>query len=302
MLSAYIDVPAFQRVAFGVAAASYLGGSTTLTGAVGVGSATLPIGTLAGMQTGQIVYVLDGSASEVTSVTGVSGSAITITPVTTFAHAAGVSVSVPGPQGALAAALLSASTWIENYCQQGTPADRSLWSKSRTEKTRMPTTRAYVDTAYALCLRPRVWPVTSVASITIEWSPTVTFTVDTSQAEYASDGRSVVVPVVQALGTPSPAFWVGPPVGRADQAWVTLVYTAGITSGAVPFDIQQACAFVTQELLAYAQNPTGAAMLRQGDVQIMQRLRGSGNRESSADGIFMAQAKALLQPYKATMN
>jgi hypothetical protein len=77
-----------------------------------------------------------------------------------------------------------------------------------------------------------------------------------------------------------------------------LTYTAGYAQAAMPQDIQYAAALATQEWLGYAQNPTGAAQLRQGGVEIMQRLKGSGGKESSVDSILLSQAKVILLPYQ----
>ena len=63
-------------------------------------------------------------------------------PGTTLAHAPGVSASQAGAGGSLAEVILRASAWIENYCQQGTSANHSLFALSRAEKWGMPGRRA----------------------------------------------------------------------------------------------------------------------------------------------------------------
>ena len=85
-----------------------------------------------------------------------------------MAHAPGVSASQAGAGGSLAEVILRASAWIENYCQQGTTADHSLFALSRTEKWGMPGRRALLDVDGTLVMRPGHFPVQSVASLAVQ--------------------------------------------------------------------------------------------------------------------------------------
>jgi hypothetical protein len=73
-----------------------------------------------------------------------------------------------------------------------------------------------------------------------------------------------------------------------------LTYVGGFNAGALPYDVQQACAWVVSDLLAYRQNPGGAAEVRLGKKATVSRLRG----DLSGDSILLLQAKAALEPYK----
>lgn len=284
---------------------SYLGASTVLSAPTTVGGTTLTVTSSAGVDAGQMVFILDGAQSEIvfSDPTAPTPSETSITiqaPGCQFIHAPMTDVSTAGPSGALALTIRQASAYLENYCQQGTIGDRGLLTKTRTERLRMPTTRAMIDPSYALSVRPRSLPIQSVSALSIEYAPGAAFTLDPSQIEMDSTARSFRVPVMTPLGGgPISAQLIDfAPVGRGDQAWCVLTYVAGVSWTTMPWDLQMACEFIAQEFLAYAENPTGAAMLREGGVQVMQRLRGSGGKESSIDSLIMSQAKTLLEAYR----
>ncbi len=299
MPSAYIDVPTFQRMAFGVMTAPYIGGNTTLTDAATAGASTLTVGSISGFQVGQPVYLLDGPDTEYPTLLSASGTTLTLSGRLAYAHAAGVSASSPGTQGALAAAIISASGWLENFCQQGVASDRSLWSKARTETIRMPSTRAMIDPQYGLRVYPHNFPVASLASVAYTIGTGGQINLDPTVAIIDADAKSIILPITQPVGTqPNFPWYYGPPLRRDMQAWAILTYTAGFVAGAVPWDVQQATAWAVQEFLADAMNPTGAARVIQGDIQSMQRLNNSSRVTSGGDGIFLIQAKTLLAPYR----
>ena len=303
-LNCYLDVPGFLASQPALPVTALLGGNTTLTASVTVGATSLPVITTANFQAGAPVYLLDGPNTEIvfaaTPPYTTSGTLLLTAPGCAYAHGPNISVSSGGAQGALGDTLLAAASWVEEYCQQGSPQARGFYATARTEKLAMPTTRAYIDRAYGLMLRPHWFPVTAVTSISIEASPGVGVSFDPTQAEFDTGGMSIAIPQLAPLppgGYPNLGAFTFYP--RGAHMWANLTYTAGFPVGQLPWNFLRAVSFVAREYLAYARNPTGAAMIRQGDVMLVPRLRGSGGKESSVDGIFLAQAKVFLQPYKA---
>jgi hypothetical protein len=310
-LNCYLDVPGFLASQPALPLSDVLTGNSVLAAAVLAGATALTVqsavgyGGGVGFQAGFPVYILDGPNTEVVQVLSVSGVTLTLganetntgTTGCAFPHAAGVSVSSGGPLGALGDTLLAASSWAEEFCQQGSPTDRGFFSTSRTEKLPMPSTRAYVDRDFGLVLRPHWYPVTAVTAISIEFSPGTGTTFDPTQAEFDTSGLYVKVPQLTPVSGGYPTLGGFTFYNRGATMWASLTYTAGFAQQAVPWNFRRAVSFAAREYLAYAQNPTGAAEVRQGDVMIMARMRGSAGKESSADSVFMTQAKTLLQPY-----
>lgn len=304
-ISCYLDVPGFLASQPSLATATLLGGNTTLASASLVGATSLSVGNTSGFQSGQLIYILDGPNTELVLAATpayTSASALLLaSPGCAYAHSAGASVSSGGSAGALGDTLLAASSWVEEYCGQGHPGSRSLYSATHTENLPMPTTRAFIDRAYGLLVRPSWFPVTTISAVAIAQSPTMTAAFDATQAMIDPSGQSVTIPQLYPLvgGQPSLASFTY--YNRGSPQWASITYAAGfpVGVGQLPWQFLRAVSFVAREFLAYARNPTGAAMIRQGDVQLMQRLRGSGGKETSADTIFMVQARQLLQPYKA---
>ncbi|WIG60009.1 MAG: hypothetical protein OJF49_002757 [Ktedonobacterales bacterium] len=298
-VSAYVDVPAFLRAAVNLETASLLGLNTTVgVGGVAAGATSLPVVASTGWAVGPL-WLLDGPYAEMAQVTGsVDGTHLTLAaPGTQFAHGAGVSASQAGTGGALAEVLLRASAWIENYCQQGTSAiDRSLYAVSRSERWGMPDMRANLDRDGVLVVRPGHFPVQSVTALAIDLGQGQTLSFDATQVQLASNGRVIELPYLLSTA-PNPGQVLGCPgvgLSRVRRQWVTLTYTGGLTPGALPYDVRQACIWVASELLAERRNPTGAAAVRQGKFELQARLRG----DASPDSLLLAQAKAALEPYR----
>jgi hypothetical protein len=296
--SAYLDVAGYLRSAANQETASLLGLNTaTAGGSQPAGATSLVVATAAGWAAGP-AWILDGPASEVVQVTGsADGTHVTLAaPGTANAHAAGVSVSQAGIAGALGELILRASAWIESYCAQGVPGDRSLYALTRTERWRMPSTRAHLDRDQVLVVRPGHFPVQSVSALAIELGQGQSLTFDTTQIELPSTGRLVELPyLLQASPTVGQqSLLESRGLSRGRHQWATLTYLGGFTAGAVPYDLQQACAWVVSDLLGYRQNPSGAAELRLGKKEVVTRLRG----DLSGDSILLLQAKTALEPYK----
>jgi hypothetical protein len=297
---AYLDVPAYLRAATNLETASLLGLNTSLGGSstLAAGATSLPVASSTGWAAA-LVWLLDGPYSEVCQVTTApDGTHLTVAaPGTRFAHAPGVSVSQGGASGSLADAILRASAWIEDYCQQGTGAtDHSLFAVSRSERWGLPSMRASLDRDGVLIIRPGHFPIQSVASVAVELGQGQSLSFDVTQAELPSNGRYVEIPYL-LINAPAPGQILvleSSGLSRSRRQWATLTYTAGLTPGAVPYDVQLACVWVTSELLAERRNPTGAARVHQGKFELEARLRG----DISGDSILLLQAKHALNPYR----
>ncbi len=299
-VSAYLDVPTYLRAAANQETASLLGLNTTLGGAgtLAAGATSLPVVSSTGWAAGP-VWLLDGPYSEMAQVTGsADGTHLTLaSPGTQFSHAPGVSVSQAGTSGALAEIILRASAWIETYCQQGSPTgDRSLFAVSRMERWGMPSSRAWLDRDGVLVVRPGQFPVQSVSALSVELGQGQSISFDVTQIEQASDGRVIEVPVLLASPTnPTPlALLTAAGLSRARRQWAVVTYVGGITIGAVPYAIQQACIWVASELLSLRRNPTGAASVKLGKGELQQRPR----EDPTGDSLLLIQAKAALEPYR----
>ncbi len=296
---AYIDVPAYLRATTNQETASLLGLNTTLgSGGATAGATSLPVAASAGWAAGPL-WLLDGPYSEVVPVTSSAyGTHVTLAaPGTLFAHAGGIAASQAGTAGALAELILRASAWIEGYCAHGSLAtDRSLFAVARSERWGMPGIRAALDRDGVLVVRPGHWPVQSVSALAIDLGDGQTLTLDATQVELASGGRLIELPYLLST-VPGPGQVLvleTAGLSRTRRQWATLTYTGGISIGAVPYDVQQACVWVTSELLAERRNPTGAAVMRLGKYEIQARLRG----DETGDSLLLMQAKAALAPYR----
>src|SRR5690242_7261701 len=107
----------------------------------------------------------------------------------------------------------------------------------------MPSARAALDRDNVLLVRPGHFPVQSVAALAVESLPGQSFSLDVTQLELPTNGRLIEAPLFAALATApgQPLPLAGAGLWRARRAWVTLTYTGGISIGAVPYDVQQAC-------------------------------------------------------------
>ena len=289
--SAYLDVPGYLRAATNQETASLLGLNTTLGGAtiLAAGAVSLPVAASAGWVAGPI-WLLDGPWSEVAQVTGLADSThLTLAaPGTIWPHAPGISVSQAGAAGSLAETILRASAWMEGYCQQGTAGDRSLYALSRTEQWGMPGSRAWIDRDVIAVVRPGHFPVQSVSALTLDQGEAGAFALDVAQVRLPSDGRLIEVPLLSGI---DPLL----ALSRSLRTWISVSYVGGVTLGAQPYDLAQACVWITSELLAERRNPSGAARIRQGKFELQARPWG----DRSGDSTLLLQAKAALEPYRA---
>ena len=289
--SAYVDVPGYLRAATNLETASLLGLNTALGGAatVAAGAVSLPVVSSAGWGAGPL-WLLDGPWSEVAQVIGSADSThLTLAaPGTRWPHAPGVSVSQAGASGSLAELVLRASAWMEGYCQQGAPADRSLYALIRTEQWGMPGARAWIDRDAVAVVRPGHFPVQSASALTLDQGEWGAMTLDVSQVRLPADGRLIEASLLAGI---DPLL----ALSRSRRAWLSVTYIGGVTPGALPYDLAQACVWITSALLAERRNPTGAARVRQGKFELQARPWG----DHSGDSTLLLQAKAALEPYRA---
>ena len=306
--SAYIDIAGYQQAPHGQETASLLGLSTTTGGGSNqpAGTTSLVVASASGNAswTAGPAWILDGPTSEIVTVTGsADGTHLSLAaPGTAFAHAPGVSVSQAGSAGCLAATILRACGWIENYCQQGASAgsagDRSLYALSRSERWGMPSMRAYLDRDRVLAIMPGHFPVQSVSAVAVEFGQGQSLTLDAAQCELQSSGRLVELPYLLQSGVTLGAqlFLDTRGLSRSLRQWATITYVGGpCASGAVPYDIEQAAVWMTSDLLSQRQNPTGAAEQSLGKRRLVQRQRG----DAVGDSILLLRAHDALEPYRA---
>jgi hypothetical protein len=138
--------------------------------------------------------------------------------------------------------------------------------------------------------------VQSVSALSIELGQGQSLAFDVTQLEYPSAGRVVELPyLLQASPSIGQQLLLeSRGLSRARRQWAVLTYIGGLNAGAVPYDVQQACAWVVSDFLGYRQNPAGAAEVRLGKKEVVTRLRG----DLSGDSILLLQAKSALELYK----
>src|SRR6266702_2339804 len=178
-----------------VANMTRVGGSGVLAGAT-----TLPI-IAPGIQTTLNPYdhltIFDGSSSETVSVTvatDTTGAQAVQCSALQYSHMVGTPVCGDGIAGSLANAIVAASTYLENICQQ------SLFLSTYTnELIAMPTIRASIDNHGVMHFRPRHWPINSITSVAINSLPNVTTVYDPTQVFLDSDKEICSIPNMQPL-------------------------------------------------------------------------------------------------------
>ncbi len=304
----YLDISTLLASAPGLSVIPFVGGNSILASDTLIGATSLPLVSATGFQGGQLVYILDGPNTELVqaATTPSSDNTLLLTSGTTYAHAGGVSVSSGGVQGAIADKLIAASAWVEGFCDIGVPGDRGFFSKARSERQALQTMRAALNREYMLMVHPLSFPVTAVSSAVLEaWPGQSILNFDATKVFIDPSGLSFTAPYLASTTVMPQTPWVaGPSLRRSSASWAYYTYTAGFPylagtpNGGLPWDFVEACRLVARHLLAQSRNPTGAAILRQEQVEIVQRLRGN-DQESSADSELIIRAKEMLVPYQA---
>ena len=302
MTSTYIDSIAYLKQPTGLQLSSYVGNNARLTSASSVGATSLSVvGGSATLYQYDPLYIFDGPNSEVLQV-GAAGASpgatsIPLQSATSFAHAAGTVYCTDGTAGSLGEQIFIASRWMEDeICHQ------ALWQTAYTgEILTMPTMRAAWDNQANLHFRPRHFPITTLTSVTAMVNQQVTWAYDVTQAIIDSDQQTVDLPQLALTTTggnpPSQFFignpWLSPAMSRQRNAWLTIAYTAGFATGALPAPISRACALLTSEMFAQLVNPVGADDIQQGKRHVTFTLRG----DTTGESLLVKQASKLLSPY-----
>lgn len=297
MSTTYIDPFVYQRAVTGLESASLIGNIGRITSVLAAGVSSLPIGpnTIVPLNMFDQITIFDGPNTEVCMVganTSVGSNSIPLLQPTQFAHGQYVAYCSDGVLGSLADAIVEASNWIENICQQ------SQFQQTYTQETlRMGSMRGALDNRNNLVFRPRHFPVVSDSGITIESSINDPVTYD--QSQLILDGAKQVVTVPWLLptgaGNGSSSFWnsVAPPYGRADNLYLLITYVAGYLSANMPGDIRDCTVMLTSEILGRRENPTGADQIRLGDKQ----LTVTTSRDTIGETLLVKAVKNKLQPY-----
>jgi hypothetical protein len=256
------------------------------------GATSLPL--IAGLTVALNPYdrlsIFDGAFSEtvvIASTAILGATSVTCSPLQ-YPHAVGVPVCGDGVMGSLANAILTASTYLENICQQ------SLFQTTYTnELLAMPTIRASMDNQNTLHFRPRHWPINSLSAIAIESMPNLSITYDPTQVVIDSDKQICTMPNLQPLVSsgqaPYPIWGTG--MSRNQWSQLSITYMSGFA--VLPFDVIEAAILLTSDILAKRLNPQGAPDLGSGSRHISAVLRG----DNSGESLLYKRARALLNPY-----
>jgi hypothetical protein len=259
------------------------GGNATalIAGPYSVGATSFTVQSGAGLTAGS-ARILDGANSELVTISGVSGTTVTLaSPGLAFAHSAGATITM-APTG-----------------------DRTLYALPRSETYRLATMTAHIDSDQTLVVSPYHFPVASVTSALLQLGTWTGNAVDLSNMVLPDDGRMLMVPFVSWSNSNPLNQWLPNPALRDPNLWLKLSYTAGPTPLAfggtpqlllVPDDIKRAVYWYTMSVLAFRQNPLGAASVRMGDVQHQFELRGGNQKQQSS--LLIKEAEGLLAPYR----
>lgn len=294
-MNTYIDPYDYLGAASGHDTSNLIGTLTRVASTVSAGTLTIPLTSplVVKLNAYDTLTIFDGSSSEVLKV-GVAGGNVGDTWIslltgTQYAHNAGVALSTPGIQGDLGALIIKASAAIERYCNQPL-----LQASVGSEKLPLRSTRAAVTRDYQLLIRPKQFPVQSVASLALQLESNVTLTLDASQAAIDADAQLITVQQMTTVGGSVP-FWgsSSPPAYPATPGFVLVSYTAGYAYSALPADVKQAAIWLTSSLLADRYNPYGAIEIRLGKRQIKYADRQRGPVNS-----LISQAHDWLDSYR----
>lgn len=299
--STYIDCFQYQQQPTGFAITNYISNQFRFAAGQTIGTRlTVPASAIqTPLSPYSFLYIFDELNSEIVQVateTAPGSTSITLVSATQYTHNAGVAVCGDGSSGSLGQQIFSASRWIEDICHQ------SLWESPYTgEILTLPTMRAAYDNQWNLHFRPRHFPIATLTAISIQTSQNYITTLNANQAIIDSDQQTVDLPYSNTIS--SNVSQIGqfsgyPFIGwgnRTSNAWITLAYTAGFSSGQLPWTIQRACTLLTSEMFVQNSNPVGADQINQGKRSAIFAIRG----DTSGDTLLVKQAFKLLTPYIA---
>lgn len=295
-MNTYIDCFIYRRAVTGLESNSLLGNAGRLTSAVSAGDTNLQIGPATTVVLNQFdqVTIFDSDTSEVVvaaSTVNVGSTSIPLLEPLQFDHAQYTVFCSDGVKGSLADAIVEASNWIENICQQ------TLFQQQYSAETlKLPTMRASINNRGNLVFRPRHFPVVSDSGIVIESNNSNPVSYDPSQIVLDGAKQVVTVPwLVSVSGSNDSAGGAAllfvP--SRQDELFLDITYTAGYTPGSMPGDVRDVAVLLASEILGRRQNPTGANEIRLGDKQ----LQATAPRDLIGESLLVKTAKGKLQPY-----
>lgn len=294
MAVAYITPFDFLREPSGLETASLLGNSGRLSSAIDVGATALPVtpATTVALNQFDRITLFDGSTTEVVQVASTVATGQTSIPLlqgTQYAHAQYTPYCSDGGSGSLADQIIDASTWLENICQQ------SLFEQTYTDTLRMPSMRAAIDNEQQLAIRPRHFPVSAVASLSMKSSQNTSIDYDATQAIIDGAAQVVYVPALLSTGGGGTTYSLTAVRPRTANMWLTISYTAGYPANAIPGDVREAVTLLLSDILAKRLNPSGAF-----EVQMGKRMvRVGANTDTSGESTLVKRAKQLLQNYSS---
>ncbi len=300
MPSTYLDCFQYQQQPTGFSVAGYIGNQFRFSADQPIGTTlTVPASAIqSALSPYAFLYIFDELNSEIVQVateTPVSSTSITLVSPTQYTHNTGVAVCSDGPKGSLGQQIFTSSQWIEDICHQ------SLWDSTYSDEIlTLPTMRAAYDNQWNLHFRPRHFPITHLASITLKASNNFVVTLDHTQAIIDADQQTVDLPNTYTTNSTIPqTAQYGYPffasINRTRNAWITLEYTSGYPSGQLPWTIQRACTLLASEMYVQLSNPIGADSITQGKRAVTFAIRG----DTSGDSLLVKQAVKLLAPYIA---
>lgn len=304
MSNTYTDPYQYLRAATGHDASTVMANLTRISSNVSQGatSISLQAATTTALNQYDQVYIFDGAASEIVTMTPTTtnaGATSLTVSATQYAHNAGTPICTDGTgglAGSLASMIFTASAQIEEYCRQ--PLLQATYSN---ETLPLRSMRAAVTRDYTLMLRPKRFPVTAVSAASLVLRGPTTIALDVSQASIDADAQLVNLLQIQSSSSGSNGgntlFATRPIALPVTPGYAKLSYTAGYASNSLPSEIRQSAIWMTSDLLSDRRNPTGAAEIRLGDMSLTTRLRG----ETSGRSVLMMRAEKALTPYVQRM-
>ncbi len=297
MPNTYITPHEYKRATTGQEITSLLGNLLRLSSAVGAAGTTLPVtpNTTVNLAVNDPIWIFDGVSSEMVTVTATTASGASSIPVTalSYAHSTGVALCSDGATGSLGQAIESASIEVENICRQ------PLLQTTYPEELQLRTMAASINSDGALAIRPRRFPVQSISALSLGMDTSTLLAYDATQAIIPSNQRRITVPTLSAVSGSggNSLLNIFPPLRQNSPGYVQFTYVAGFAYASLPWDIKQACIWLTSDLLSDRINLAGAADTQMGQVKYTFFLRG----DLSGETALYKRAVAKLVPYTRTI-
>jgi hypothetical protein len=297
MANTYITPFEYKRATTGQEITSLLGNLLRLSSGVSAAGVSLPVtpNTTVNLAVNDPVWIFDGVSSEMVTVTATTNAGASSIPVTALAynHAGSTALCSDGTNGSLGQAIESASIEVENICRQ------PLLQATYTEELQLRTMAASINSDGALAIRPRHFPVQSISALSLGADVATMLSYDATQAIIPSNQRRITVPTLLGAGGSSSNSLVNilPPFRQTSAGYVQFTYVAGFTYASLPWDIKQACIWLTSNLLSDRINPTGSAEQSMGQIKYTAFLRG----DTSGESALYKKAIAKLVPYTRTI-